>query len=55
MLAQGSTFPMFDVKKFRKQTQTVVRADTLQDWQDGKVPEAVVARFVQKEAGTSTF
>lgn len=52
VLAQSSNFPMVDVKKLRRQTQKVVMSDSLQDWQDGKVAEEVVAKFVEKEAGT---
>lgn len=54
ILAQSSSFPMLDVKKLRRQTQKVVLADSLTAWQDGKVSEAVIAKFVQKEAGMLT-
>eukprot|EP00892_Ulva_mutabilis_P011869 jgi/Ulvmu1/9054/UM005_0147.1 len=49
VLAQSSSFPLLDMKQFKRQTQKVVMGDSLKAWHDGKVPETVVEKFVQLE------
>lgn len=52
-LDQSSSFPMFDAKQLRRETRKVVLADSMKDWQDGKVSDAIVEEFSKKAEGTS--
>lgn len=50
-LEQTSNFPMFDAKKLRSECRKVVLADSLQDWEDGKLSEELVQEFTKKAEG----
>ena len=52
VLDQTSSFPMFDAKQLRRETRKVVLADSMKDWQDGKVNDAIFEEFTKKSEGT---